>query len=129
MTEATAINYIGQPLRRREDFKFVTGKGRYIDDIKAPGMLHMAVLRSPHAHAIIKKRRSLRGERRAGRPPGFVGQGSRRQDRPDRSELDHPGNEGAGPARGRDRSGSLRRRMRRAGGRGNARPKPTTPSG
>jgi carbon-monoxide dehydrogenase large subunit len=55
MTEATAIKYIGQPLRRREDFKFVTGKGRYTDDIKAPGMLHMAVLRSPHAHAIIKR--------------------------------------------------------------------------
>src|SRR5213593_3496828 len=55
MTEATAIKYIGQPLRRREDFKFVTGKGRYTDDLKVPGMLHMAVLRSPHAHAIIKQ--------------------------------------------------------------------------
>src|SRR5258706_13652444 len=55
MTEATAIKYVGQPLRRREDFKFVTGKGRYTDDLKAPGMLHVAVLRSPHAHAIIKQ--------------------------------------------------------------------------
>ena len=55
MTEATAIKYVGQPLRRREDFKFVTGKGRYTDDIKAPGMLHMAVLRSPHAHAVIRQ--------------------------------------------------------------------------
>src|SRR5258708_7143525 len=55
MTEATAIKYIGQPLRRREDFKFVPGKGRYTDDLKAPGMLHMAVLRSPHAHANIKQ--------------------------------------------------------------------------
>src|ERR1700692_4261392 len=54
MTEATASKYVGQPLRRREDFKFVTGKGRYTDDIKAPGMLHMAVLRSPHARAAIK---------------------------------------------------------------------------
>jgi carbon-monoxide dehydrogenase large subunit len=55
MTEATAIKYVGRSLRRREDFKFVTGKGRYTDDIKAPGMLHMAVLRSPHAHANIKQ--------------------------------------------------------------------------
>src|SRR5580704_4145444 len=55
MTEATAIKYVGQPLRRREDFKFVTGKGRYTDDIKATGMLHMAVLRSPHAHAVIRQ--------------------------------------------------------------------------
>ena len=55
MTEAAASTYIGQPLRRREDFKFITGKGRYVDDIKVPGMLHMAMLRSPHAHAVIKR--------------------------------------------------------------------------
>jgi carbon-monoxide dehydrogenase large subunit len=54
MTEAAA-SYIGRPLRRREDFKFVTGRGRYVDDIKVPGMLHMAVLRSQHAHAVIKR--------------------------------------------------------------------------
>src|SRR6202048_4337745 len=55
MTEAPAISYIGQSLRRREDFKFITGQGRYTDDLKVPGMLHMAVLRSPHAHAIIRQ--------------------------------------------------------------------------
>ncbi|WP_315837110.1 xanthine dehydrogenase family protein molybdopterin-binding subunit [Bradyrhizobium prioriisuperbiae] len=54
MTEAARPPYIGQPLRRREDFKLVTGKGRYVDDIKLPGMLHLAILRSPHAHAIIR---------------------------------------------------------------------------
>src|ERR1700758_3491147 len=46
--------YIGQPLKRREDFRLLTGKGRYVDDIRIPGTLHMAVLRSPHAHAVIK---------------------------------------------------------------------------
>jgi carbon-monoxide dehydrogenase large subunit len=55
MTEAPRIAYIGQPLRRREDFKFITGRGRYTDDVKAAGTLHMAILRSPHAHAIIKR--------------------------------------------------------------------------
>jgi len=45
--------YIGRPLRRREDHKFVTGKGRYVDDIKMPGRLYLAILRSPHAHARI----------------------------------------------------------------------------
>src|ERR1700722_18123062 len=55
MTEAIATRYVGQSLRRREDFKFVTGKGRYTDEIKAAGMLHMAVLRSPHAHAVISQ--------------------------------------------------------------------------
>jgi aerobic carbon-monoxide dehydrogenase large subunit len=54
MTEQPPVPYVGQPLRRREDFRFVTGKGRYVDDVKLPGMLHMAILRSPHAHAIIK---------------------------------------------------------------------------
>jgi aerobic carbon-monoxide dehydrogenase large subunit len=47
--------YVGQPLRRREDFRLLTGKGRYVDDIKAPGMLHMALLRSPHAHARVAR--------------------------------------------------------------------------
>jgi aerobic carbon-monoxide dehydrogenase large subunit len=54
MNEMTTTRYIGQPLRRREDFKLLTGKGRYVDDVRLPGMLHMAVLRSPHAHAEIK---------------------------------------------------------------------------
>jgi aerobic carbon-monoxide dehydrogenase large subunit len=45
--------YVGRPLRRREDFRFLTGKGRYVDDIKLPDTLHLAILRSPHAHAII----------------------------------------------------------------------------
>src|SRR5580704_15504964 len=55
MTEAPAISYIGQSLRRREDFKFITGRGHYTDDLKVPGMLHLAILRSPHAHAIINR--------------------------------------------------------------------------
>jgi aerobic carbon-monoxide dehydrogenase large subunit len=45
---------IGRPLRRREDKKFLTGKGRYVDDIRLPGTLHLAILRSPHAHAVIR---------------------------------------------------------------------------
>jgi len=45
--------YVGRPLRRREDFRFLTGRGRYVNDIKLPGALHLAILRSPHAHAII----------------------------------------------------------------------------
>jgi aerobic carbon-monoxide dehydrogenase large subunit len=45
--------YIGRPLRRREDHKFLTGKGRYVDDTKLPGTLYLAMLRSPHAHARI----------------------------------------------------------------------------
>jgi carbon-monoxide dehydrogenase large subunit len=53
MNDVSTAHYIGQPLKRREDFRLLTGKGRYVDDIKLPGMLYMAVLRSPHAHADI----------------------------------------------------------------------------
>jgi carbon-monoxide dehydrogenase large subunit len=44
---------IGQPVRRKEDVRFLTGRGRYTDDIDVPGQAHLAILRSPHAHARI----------------------------------------------------------------------------
>jgi carbon-monoxide dehydrogenase large subunit len=44
---------IGQPVRRKEDVRFLTGRGRYTDDIDMPGQAHLAILRSPHAHARI----------------------------------------------------------------------------
>src|ERR1700738_2814425 len=50
---AQSTPYVGRSLRRREDMKFLTGKGRYVDDIKLPVMLYLAILRSPHAHALI----------------------------------------------------------------------------
>src|SRR5438876_9614999 len=40
-------------LKRKEDLRFIRGKGTYLDDIRLPGMLHGAVLRSPYAHAKI----------------------------------------------------------------------------
>jgi carbon-monoxide dehydrogenase large subunit len=45
---------VGRPLRRREDVRFVQGKGRYVDDVAPPGMLWCAFVRSPHAHARIQ---------------------------------------------------------------------------
>jgi aerobic carbon-monoxide dehydrogenase large subunit len=44
---------IGVPLRRREDRRFLTGRGRYVHDIVRPHQLHAVFLRSPHAHAEI----------------------------------------------------------------------------
>jgi carbon-monoxide dehydrogenase large subunit len=44
---------IGQPVRRKEDVRFLTGHGHYTDDVNLPGQAHMAILRSPHAHARI----------------------------------------------------------------------------
>jgi aerobic carbon-monoxide dehydrogenase large subunit len=45
---------IGASLLRKEDRRFITGKGNYVADIKRPGMLRGVFLRSPHAHARIK---------------------------------------------------------------------------
>jgi carbon-monoxide dehydrogenase large subunit len=45
---------IGTPVRRKEDYRFVTGQGTYTDDINRPGQLHAYILRSPHAHAAIR---------------------------------------------------------------------------
>ena len=48
-------DYIGQAVKRVEDKRFTTGKGRYTDDIKLPRMTYAAIVRSPHAHANLKK--------------------------------------------------------------------------
>ena len=44
---------IGAAVRRKEDFRFITGKGQYTDDINRPGQSYIHFLRSPHAHAKI----------------------------------------------------------------------------
>ena len=44
---------LGTPVRRREDFRFLTGGGTYTDDINRPGQLYAYILRSPYAHARI----------------------------------------------------------------------------
>ena len=47
-------DHIGLSLRRLEDERFLTGQGRYVDDIAVPGQLHGVVVRSPHGHAVIE---------------------------------------------------------------------------
>ncbi|PLP60867.1 carbon monoxide dehydrogenase [Mesorhizobium loti] len=46
---------IGARVTRKEDKRFITGSGRYVDDMVVPGMKHAVFVRSPHAHAQIKK--------------------------------------------------------------------------
>jgi aerobic carbon-monoxide dehydrogenase large subunit len=58
--------WFGQPVKRREDPRLLTGTGTYVDDIQPPNLLHGAFLRSPHARARIKRlntarARSMRG--------------------------------------------------------------------
>ena len=44
---------VGASPKRKEDGRFVTGHGRYLDDVRVPGLLHLALVRSPHAHARV----------------------------------------------------------------------------
>src|SRR5271155_4564230 len=55
-SEESAMNggHIGRSLRRLEDPRFLTGQGRFVDDIDLPGQLHGIVLRSPYGHALIE---------------------------------------------------------------------------
>src|SRR5256885_6815061 len=52
-TEVHMHGRIGESIKRKEDGRFLRGKGNYLDDIELPAMLHMVILRSPHAHARI----------------------------------------------------------------------------
>lgn len=60
---------VGKAVKRKEDPRLITGEARYLEDINLPGMTHIAILRSPHAHANIV---SINGDRAAALP-GVVG--------------------------------------------------------
>ena len=47
--------HVGAPLKRLDDPRLLTGRGRYVDDITLPRMVHVAFVRSPHAHATIER--------------------------------------------------------------------------
>jgi len=49
------VHGLGYSMKRKEDPRFIRGKGNYIDDFKLPGMLHLDIVRTPYAHAKIKK--------------------------------------------------------------------------
>ncbi|HEV2459350.1 MAG TPA: aerobic carbon-monoxide dehydrogenase large subunit [Ktedonobacterales bacterium] len=53
MTAPAQVRGIGHSVKRKEDPRFIRGKGNYVDDIKLPGMLYMDIVRSPYAHAMI----------------------------------------------------------------------------
>src|SRR5919108_2255829 len=49
------VGRMGHSVRRKEDPRFIRGKGTYVDDLQLPGMLYLDIVRSPFAHAKIKK--------------------------------------------------------------------------
>ena len=82
---------IGASVTRKEDQRFITGKGQYTDDINRPGQTWAVFVRSPHAHANIKQHRRLRGAEVAGLPRRLHRRGHRQGQgrRPD-LRLDDP---------------------------------------
>jgi carbon-monoxide dehydrogenase large subunit len=64
---------IGAPLRRVEDRRLLTGRGRFVADIEVPGALHCVLVRSPHAHARIRRIASSAAEGSPGVVAVFTG--------------------------------------------------------
>ncbi len=51
--DAPTTKLVGEPVKRVEDPSLITGAAKYLDDLKLPGMTHVAIVRSPYAHARI----------------------------------------------------------------------------
>jgi carbon-monoxide dehydrogenase large subunit len=64
---------IGASVKRKEDFRFLTGQGRYTDDINRPGQVYAYFVRSPHAHAEIKGIDKAAAEKAPGVLAVFIG--------------------------------------------------------
>src|SRR5438876_10146855 len=47
------VRYVGRSLKRKEDLRLLTGRGRYVADVILPRMLHAVIVRSPYGHARI----------------------------------------------------------------------------
>ena len=59
------MKFIGVPIKRLEDPRLLVGGGRYVDDLVRPGMAHAVIVRSPHAHARVRR---VDGRRALARP-------------------------------------------------------------
>jgi len=71
--QAPAARVFGSGIRRREDPRLLTGTARYTADFTLPGMLHVAVLRSPHGHARIRGVDTSRAKGAAGVVAVYIG--------------------------------------------------------
>jgi carbon-monoxide dehydrogenase large subunit len=69
-----ATKILGSTVKRREDPRLITGAGKYTDNIVLPGMTYMAILRSPHAHARIKKIDTSKARKHPGVLAVFTGE-------------------------------------------------------
>src|SRR3990170_9091894 len=70
---ATATRLFGSSIKRREDPRFITGRGKFTDDVKLPGTAFAVFVRSPHAHARIKSINVAKAKATAGVVAVFTG--------------------------------------------------------
>ena len=78
-TQERPATEIGRDRRRKEDQRLITGRTRWTDNLTLPGMLHLAMVRSPFAHANITSIDVGRGKGRPERRLGGHRQGHRRR--------------------------------------------------
>src|SRR5882724_7456663 len=69
-----ATTYIGAAIKRKEDYRFLTGAGNYTDDVAMPHQTHACFVRSPHAHAKIKSIKKDKALKAAGVVAVFTGE-------------------------------------------------------
>ncbi|HET7340939.1 MAG TPA: xanthine dehydrogenase family protein molybdopterin-binding subunit, partial [Methylomirabilota bacterium] len=81
--------HVGAPLRRADDPRLLTGRGRYVDDLVVPRMLHVAFVRSEHAHAELRSLDVAAARRAPGVAAVLTGEEARRLCRPCRGILQH----------------------------------------
>src|SRR5258705_4483696 len=73
MATVAADRLFGKSIKRREDPRFITGRGQYVDDLKLPGLTYAEFVRSPHAHAKIRKIDTAAAARHPGVVAVFTG--------------------------------------------------------
>ena len=125
-----AVGGMGHSIKRKEDPRFIRGQGNYVDDIQLPGMLHMDIVRSPYAHAKIKKIDSAKALKVPGVLAVITGETLAQYKLHWMPTLmsdtqmvlpDRPGHVPGAGGRGGHRHRPLHRRRRRRGGRGRVR--------
>ena len=71
---ATRTRAIGAPIKRKEDPRLITGEAKYLDDVQLTGLTYAAILRSPYAHAKIKRINTEKAKSHPGVVAVFTGE-------------------------------------------------------
>src|SRR5512144_2398924 len=72
--DAMSTKMIGAAIKRKEDPRLITGEAKYLDDVQLTGLVYAAILRSPYAHAKIKRINTKKAEKHPGVVAVFTGE-------------------------------------------------------